>query len=92
MRAGASDDPEGPIEAYLDRLLTDLTPGHPRDIRRLLAETEAHLRDAATDGVAHGLSPMEAEQEAVRRFGPSPVIAQAERRRGRVPLAVTFLQ
>mgnify|MGYP001404502404 CR=1 FL=1 len=92
MSSGGLDDPDGPIEAYLDRLLTDLTPGRPRAIRRLLAETEAHLRDAAAEGVAHGLSPMEAEQEAVRRFGPSPVIARAERRRGRVPLVVTLRQ
>jgi hypothetical protein len=61
--------PMTPIDAYLDRLLVELR-GRAGDVRRVLAETEDHLRDAAAEGVAAGLSPEDAELAAVERFGP----------------------
>lgn len=64
------DVPAGaePIEEYLDRLLLTLS-GPPRQVRRTLAEVEAHLHDAAAEEVAAGKSPAEAEQTAVARMG-----------------------
>jgi hypothetical protein len=67
------------IDSYLDRLLLALR-GRPGDVRRILAETEDHLRDAAAAGVRAGLAPEEAERAAVERFGPVAVVA---RRSGR---------
>ncbi len=60
--------PEDPIERYLDRLLLELH-GRAGDVRRILAETEAHLRDAAAEGVAAGLGEVEAAEGAISRFG-----------------------
>jgi hypothetical protein len=37
-----------PIEGYLDQLLTHLR-GSAHDVRRILSETEEHLRDAAAE-------------------------------------------
>ena len=41
------------IEGYLDRLLGHLR-GSAHDVRRILAETEEHLRDATAELVAAG--------------------------------------
>lgn len=57
-----------PIEEYLDELLRELRLP-PAETRRLLAETEGHLREAAETLQAGGLGREHAEQEAVRRFG-----------------------
>ena len=38
------------IDRYLDQLLSELR-GSATDVRRILAETEEHLRDAVRDGV-----------------------------------------
>jgi len=84
--------PDSPIEAYLDRLLLELRSQPPRHVRQLLAETEAHLRDTADAAVAGGMSRADAEADAVERFGPAPVIAQAERERSRTPLATIARQ
>jgi hypothetical protein len=54
----------GPIDAYLAELARMLPRGVPRD--RILAEAEAHLREAA-DEVG--------EAEAVARFGPARDLA-----------------
>ena len=81
---------DSPIEAYLDRLLVSLTPGRPRDIRHLMAETEAHLRDAAAEAESKGMSPGEAEGWAVARFGPASELAGAERRRQPTPVGVVL--
>lgn len=83
---------DSPIEAYLDRLLLELRSHPPRPVRQLLAETEAHLRAAAAEAVAGGMSHADAEADAVARFGPAPVIAQAERERARTPLATIARQ
>src|SRR5215475_8501801 len=62
-----------PIEEYLDRLLLTLS-GPPRQVRRTLAEVEAHLHDAVAEEVAAGKSLAEAEQLAVARMGaPSQI-------------------
>ncbi len=83
---------DSPIEAYLDRLLVELRSEPPRHARQLLAETEAHLRDVARDALAAGMSPGEAEVEAVRRFGPAVDVALAERQRRATPLGTVARQ
>ena len=65
-----------PIDDYLDDLLLNLRLP-PRDTRRLLAETEDHLQEAAAFLRAQGMTPAEAEHEAVRRFGPTVEVASA---------------
>jgi hypothetical protein len=57
-----------PIDGYLDELLSRLR-GSSTDVRRILAETEQHLRDAAADAEARGLDPVAAQHEAIARFG-----------------------
>jgi len=57
-----------PVEEYLDRLLLTLS-GPPRQVRRTLAEVEAHLHDAVAEEIAAGKSEAEAEQAAVARLG-----------------------
>jgi hypothetical protein len=63
---GAQDDA---VEEYLDRLLVTLS-GSPRQVRHTLAEIEAHLHDAVTEGIAAGLPETEARAQAVARIGP----------------------
>jgi hypothetical protein len=58
------------IDAYLDELFAAARDSEPASARRLLAEAESHLRESAGRLVAQGLSPEDAEAEAVRRFGP----------------------
>jgi hypothetical protein len=57
-----------PVEEYLDRLLLTLS-GPPRQVRRTLAEVEAHLHDAVAEEMAAGKSQAEAEQAALARIG-----------------------
>jgi hypothetical protein len=64
-----------PIDEYLDELMLRLR-GEPSDIRRVLAETEDHLRTAAAEAVASGLDEKSAERRAVERFGPPRLIAR----------------
>jgi hypothetical protein len=81
---------EGPIEAYLDELFVAVHDGDPAAARRLLAETEAHLRECAARLRGQGLDPEEAEREAVHRFGPvgtvTPVLRPSLRDVARLPL------
>ena len=63
------------IEGYLDQLLLELR-GRATDVRRILAETEEHLRDATADGIAAGLPPDEAEDRAIARFGSPRAVAR----------------
>ncbi len=81
-----------PIDAYLDELVSLLSTRRPRQLRSLLAETEAHLRDDADAGVAAGLSRDDAEAAAVARFGPAEIITGAERDTWRAPIAVVARQ
>ncbi len=78
---------DGPIEGYLDNLFAQLRRSAPRDARSMLNEAEAHLRDAAEEGVRAGKSPEDAEAEAVRRFGEARLVAAADRARGRLWVA-----
>ena len=59
----------GPVDRTLDDLF-DRFAGTGGAGRRALAEAEDHLRSQVGDGLARGLSPDLAEQEAVDRFGP----------------------
>jgi hypothetical protein len=70
------------IESYLDELVLALGPLGPRRLRRVLAETEAHLWDAAEDAVRQGMNERDAQAQAIARFGPAPDLAEAERRAG----------
>ncbi len=56
------------VDRFLDALLPALR-GTPRDVRRALAECEAHLRDGAASRVAAGAAEDEAAASAVAAFG-----------------------
>ncbi len=58
-----------PIEDYLDELLRR-THADPRTTRRRLDEATDHLVAAAAELEAAGIPRVDAEREAVRRFGP----------------------
>jgi len=64
-----------PIEAYLDRLLVELS-GRARNVRRILAEVDDHLHDAVDEGVAEGLSIEDARERALARFGSPATVAR----------------
>ena len=83
MTEPSSDQaPDSPIEAFLDELVVGLSTRRPRQLRHLVQETEAHLRDDADRAAAAGLSQFQAESEAVTRaqtivslvVGPAPLI------------------
>jgi hypothetical protein len=74
-------EPDSPIECYLDELVAGLSTRQPRELRHLVAEAEAHLRDGAAEGEAAGLSSHAAELAAVERFGAASELVTAERRR-----------
>ena len=63
------------IEGYLDQLLGHLR-GSARDVRRILSETEEHLRDATAELVAAGASQQEAQRRAIERFGDPRAVAR----------------
>jgi hypothetical protein len=65
----------GPIDHYLDEMFDQLT-GTGADGRRLLAEAEEHLVEAAAEGRARGLDAEAAERDAVDRFGAAVVVAR----------------
>jgi hypothetical protein len=63
------------IDGYLTELERELRRRHaPR--RRLLAEAADHLRSAADELAAEGLSAEEADRVAVARFGPAALVAK----------------
>jgi hypothetical protein len=76
----------GAIDRYLDELFDRLS-GTGGVGRRALAETEDHLRTAASEGVAAGLPEDQAEEQSVTRFGPAAQVAGQFRRVRRRPLA-----
>ncbi|NMH96534.1 HAAS signaling domain-containing protein [Pseudonocardia acidicola] len=76
MSANETETTGEPIDDYLDALLLRLHLP-PRETRRLLTETEAHLRETAAGLQAHGMESRAAEREAVRRFGSAREIASA---------------
>ena len=64
----------GVIDSYLDELYAALRV-EPRQARRILAEAEDHLREAAAVREAAGAAPERAEAEAVAAFGAATVVA-----------------
>jgi hypothetical protein len=62
------------VERYLDELF-DRLAGTGGAGRRALAEAEDHLRSAADEDEAQGLSRVDAEQRAVVAFGPPHTVA-----------------
>ncbi|PZS20392.1 MAG: hypothetical protein DLM57_01365 [Pseudonocardiales bacterium] len=77
---------ESPIETYLDAVVAGLTARSPRQLRHVVAETEAHLRDDAEQAMAAGMPAHEAEAQAVHRFGPAREFVAAERARAVLPI------
>ena len=63
-----------PIERYLDDLQTRLWLP-PSDIRRVVAETEDHLREAVGRHVSAGLAVEDAERRAITDFGTPRAVA-----------------
>jgi HAAS domain-containing protein len=80
------------IDAYLDRLFAQLR-GSGTEVRRILTETEQHLREAATALEAHGADPLDAQKEAIRRFGkPRELAGDFRRMHGLLPSLPTLAQ
>jgi hypothetical protein len=71
-------EPDGPVERWLDEVFGGLTGTGPAG-RRVLAEFEDHLRTAVAEGITGGLTAIEAEREAVARFGPPGQVARGIR-------------
>ncbi len=67
-------DEPGVIDSYLDELMAALRV-EPRRARRILIETEDHLREAVRDHVAAGMSEADAERLAIERFGTAREVA-----------------
>ena len=67
------------IDEYLDDLSERLT-GSGEKTRRFLIEAESHLRDECDALVERGAEPLEAEAAAIRSFGTTGQVAQAENR------------
>jgi hypothetical protein len=80
-----------PLEDYLDELLRR-THADPRTTRRLLDEVNDHLAAAAAEFEAAGRSRVEAEREAVRRFGSAADVARASWRRSFTTLVLETLR
>lgn len=80
-----------PIENYLDDLLRR-THADPRTTRRLLDEANDHLAATAAELEAEGMSRVDAEREAVRRFGPVADLARASSRRSFAALVLETLR
>ena len=65
------------ISEFLDTLLFELRDREPRTARRVLAETEDHLREAAAARVAAGDDEAAAEAAAIAAFGRPGALAAA---------------
>jgi hypothetical protein len=79
-----------PIEDCLDQLLRT-TRADPRTTRRLLDEVSDHLLEAAAELEAGGLARVDAEREAVLRFGPTSAVTRFASRRALLTLVVETL-
>ena len=77
-----------PIEAFLDDLLRACRGLPAREARHLIAETEAHLRDAVDAAVAGGADEAAAVLQALRDFGPVDDLVAREHARLRTPWRV----
>jgi hypothetical protein len=85
-------EPDSPIEAYLDDLVAGLSTRQPRELRHLVAEAEAHLRDDASAMIAAGRSEHAAELAAIERFGAASELAAGERLLQATPLRALVRQ
>jgi membrane associated rhomboid family serine protease len=56
-----------------------------------LAEIESHLREAVEYGLHQGLSPEQAEQQALRRFGPVKTVAASFEKERMEPMQKVLL-
>ena len=65
----------GPIDHYLDGLIAHLTL-RPDRVRRVLAESEDHLRETAARYLDGGATRVDAERQAVLDFGPARTVAR----------------
>lgn len=74
-----------PLEDFLDELLIASAGAPPRETRHLLTEVDEHLRDAVSEAIARGLTQLEAERDAVGRFGPAAELAHQEAKRRSLP-------
>jgi hypothetical protein len=83
---------DSPVEEYLDELVSSLSVRRPRQLRHLLAETEAHLRDDADDLVSQGHPVERAEALAVARFGPARDLVKSDDNRLPLPVSAVFRQ
>ena len=63
-----------PIDLYLDRL-AEVLHGPGSEIRRALAESEDHLREAEAAGLRSGMSSEVASTTAIQRFGTVEEVA-----------------
>jgi hypothetical protein len=63
-----------PIELYLDQLVEEMH-GPGKEIRRALAETEDHLREAQREAMEAGIPPLEAARVAIENFGSPRIVA-----------------
>lgn len=89
MIAGGHRENDDPVEVFLDDLLGNLR-GTTRDVRRTLAECEAHLRESVERRVEAGTDPKVAAAQAVQAFGNAQEIATRFNRAHR-PAAVRAL-
>ena len=86
-----SAQPDGPIERYLDELYAQLRTD-PRASRRLLDEAGDHLYNTSAELRDGGMDPIDAEREAVRRFGATRPLVRAHQRRSFGRLVVDTAQ
>jgi hypothetical protein len=63
------------IDHYLDRL-ADMLVLRGRSVRRILCESEDHLRASVADAVSSGMGRTEAEEAAIARFGSPSTVAR----------------
>lgn len=63
------------IDAYLDQLLRELRVERGR-VRRILMESEDHLREAAAQGISAGLDSDAAARQAIDAFGTPRTVAR----------------
>jgi hypothetical protein len=86
----AHPEPGGAVESWLDEFFDGLA-GSGAGGRRALAEIEDHLTAAVDEARSNGLTPVEAERQAVSRFGSPAMVARGIRsaHRDRVRPALT---
>lgn len=79
------------IDAYLDDMF-DRLEGTATERRRMLTETETHLRDSADAFQRGGMDSDAAQRAAIAAFGDAPTIAKASNRRRPAELLGAFVR